>query len=168
MCNFKTIIKNSNVSNISANNLLKAVCEFYPVFDYVQEVDKETFWKAMRNFHEHIVGKHFDEMYAIYQVSEMFHKKPNGTICKGEIYNKDIAKSTYDMYIRHINPEYTCWDVYVAINAQYHDYYNMYKEWYPNISKEELDEKIILSAIIFWFKDEDAKIGKIWDYFKEH
>ena len=28
-------------------------------------------------------------------------------------------------------------------------------------------KKIILSAITFWFKDEDAKEGKVWDYFND-
>jgi hypothetical protein len=28
-------------------------------------------------------------------------------------------------------------------------------------------EVIILSAITFWFKDEDAKEGKVWDYFND-
>lgn len=29
------------------------------------------------------------------------------------------------------------------------------------------DEKVIYSAINFWFKDEDAGTGKVWNYFKE-
>lgn len=32
---------------------------------------------------------------------------------------------------------------------------------------ELLDEKVIYSAINFWFKDEDAGTGKVWNYFKE-
>ena len=28
-------------------------------------------------------------------------------------------------------------------------------------------EKVIYSAINFWFKDEDAGTGKVWNYFKE-
>lgn len=29
------------------------------------------------------------------------------------------------------------------------------------------DEKIIHSAINFWFEDEDAGSGKVWNYFKD-
>lgn len=57
-------------------------------------------------------------------------------------------------------------DVYVALNAQYHDYSRLYTEWYSNITNEDLDNKIIASAINFWFKDEDAGTGKVWNYFK--
>lgn len=54
----------------------------------------------------------------------------------------------------------------VAVNAQYHDYIRMYKQWFPNLTEEQLDEKIIHSAINFWFEDEDAGSGKVWNYFK--
>lgn len=83
------------------------------------------------------------------------------------------SPSTFDTYVklgikhvRNINREITCWDVYVAVNAQYHDYIRMYKQWFPNLTEEQLDEKIIHSAINFWFEDEDAGSGKVWNYFK--
>lgn len=52
-------------------------------------------------------------------------------------------------------------------NAQYHDYIRMYKQWFPNLTEEQLDEKIIHSAINFWFEDEDVGSGKVWNYFKD-
>ena len=53
-------------------------------------------------------------------------------------------------------------DIYVAINAQYHDYATLYKSWFG----DNIDTKIIESAIIFWFKDEDYHEGsKIVNYF---
>lgn len=58
------------------------------------------------------------------------------------------------------------WDVYVALNAQYHDYYTLYYEWLDG-DEAKVHEKTILSAITFWFKDEDAKEGKVWDYFND-
>lgn len=57
--------------------------------------------------------------------------------------------------------------LYVAVNAQYHDYVRLYQDWFPNLTEEQLDEKVIYSAINFWFKDEDAGAGKVWNYFKE-
>ena len=77
------------------------------------------------------------------------------------------AKAIYDKHVRNINREITYWDVYVAVNAQYHDYVRLYQDWFPNLTEEQLDEKVIYSAINFWFKDEDAGTGKVWNYFKE-
>lgn len=90
----------------------------------------------------------------------------NCKVCKGEIYNYDCAKNVFDKYVRNINNSITVWDVYVAINAQYHDYIRLYSEWFRNINKNELDNKIIESAITFYFKDEDSGSTKTWNYFK--
>lgn len=49
---------------------------------------------------------------------------------------------------------------------QFHDYIRIYKQWFPNLTEEQLDEKIIHSAINFWFEDEDTGSGKVWNYFK--
>lgn len=98
--------------------------------------------------------------------STMHHTADNGKVCKGEIYNYDCAKNVFDKYVRNINSSITVWDVYVAINAQYHDYVRLYSEWFRNINKNELDNKIIESAITFYFKDEDSGSTKTWNYFK--
>lgn len=42
----------------------------------------------------------------------------------------------------------------------------LYSEWFRNINKNELDNKIIESAITFYFKDEDSSSTKTWNYFK--
>lgn len=134
--------------------------------ELLEKQDNKTFWKSMRKLHESIKGAHFDEEYAKWQVSTMHHTADNGKVCKGEIYNYDCAKNVFDKYVRNINSSITVWDVYVAINAQYHDYVRLYSEWFRNINKNELDNKIIESAITFYFKDEDSGSIKTWNYFK--
>lgn len=55
--------------------------------------------------------------------------------------------------------------MYVAINSQYHDYVELFKSWFG----DNVDQKIIESAIIFWFKDVDCKSrNKVVSYFKEY
>lgn len=127
---------------------------------------KDELSSEIGKLHESIKGAHFDEEYAKWQVSTMYHTADNGKICKGEIYNYDCAKNVFDKYVRNINSSITVWDVYVAINAQYHDYVRLYSEWFRNINKNELDNKIIESAITFYFKDEDSGSTKTWNYFK--
>lgn len=163
---FEHIVENYNVNNISTETLMNAVSSLYPALNVVEHDNPKMFWKAMRKFHECIKGKHFNEMYARYQVDEMYHVTKSGTTCKGEMYSAETAKHIYEKRIRNIANSYNCWDVYVAINAQYHDYVELFKEWNPTIIDSELKEKIIASAISFWFKDDDAEDGKVWDYFK--
>lgn len=52
-------------------------------------------------------------------------------------------------------------DVYVAINAQYHDYSKLFEEWFGG----NIDNKVFESAITFWFKDVDFDGDKVWEYF---
>lgn len=153
-------------ANVSSTELYNGVMSLHNIFDYVEKQDNKIFWKSMRKLHESIKGAHFDEEYAKWQVSTMYHTADNGKICKGEIYNYDCAKNVFDKYVRNINSSITVWDVYVAINAQYHDYIRLYSEWFRNINKNELDNKIIESAITFYFKDEDSGSTKTWNYFK--
>lgn len=56
--------------------------------------------------------------------------------------------------------------VYVALNAQYHDNIELYKEWFGEDNIENIKDKIIESAIVNWFEDEDAGIEKVWNYFR--
>ena len=130
-------------------------------FNDRQVINQEMFgiYSAMRNG--------FDVINATYQVCSMYHTKANGIVCRGEVFTVEDAKAIYDKHVRNINREITYWDVYVAVNAQYHDYVRLYQDWFPNLTEEQLDEKVIYSAINFWFKDEDAGTGKVWNYFKE-
>lgn len=56
-------------------------------------------------------------------------------------------------------------DVYVAINSQYHDYAELFKNWFG----DGIEQKIVESAIVFWFKDADSKSeNKVVGYFRKH
>lgn len=166
MGHFKKIMQDYSLSNISSNKIFNAIEDLDYIFNYVEEKDKHVFWQAMKNMHEHLYGEHFNETYAIYMVSQMYHTKPNGNVCKGEKYSPDDAKIIYNKHVSSLGKGYTCWDVYVALNAQYHDYINLYKECHPNATEDELNDKLVKSAITFWFKDEDYNGCKVWNYFK--
>lgn len=77
----------------------------------------------------------------------------------------DVRK-LYDKKFKSINSNITFWDVYVALNAQYHDNIELYKEWFGEDNIENIKDKIIESAIVNWFEDEDAGIEKVWNYFR--
>lgn len=55
---------------------------------------------------------------------------------------------------------------YVALNAQYHDNIELYKEWFGEDNIDNIKDKIIESTIVNWFEDEDADIEKVWNYFR--
>lgn len=108
-------------------------------------------------------NEHFNESYARYLISTMYHYE-NGRKCIGEKFDINKAKEVLSRYRGILPQTITCADVYVAINSQYHDYYSLFNIWFNG----EADQKIIESAIVYWFKDEDYKEGsKLWNYFKK-
>jgi hypothetical protein len=55
-------------------------------------------------------------------------------------------------------------EVYIAINAQYHDYCKLMYNWFGTTN---IEDKVIEAAITFWFMDEDYKhTSKVYKYFK--
>lgn len=111
-------------------------------------------------------GKHFNEPYAIYQVSQMYHTNNKGVKIDTPLFSIENAKKIYDRRIRPLNKDVTMWDVYVALNAQYHDNIDLYEKWFSNANDSEIEEKIIEATIANWFEDEDASSDKVWEYFR--
>lgn len=121
--------------------------------------DKRRMFEMMSNESSH--GGHFNEQYAKYIVSQMYHTE-GGRKYVGEKFDMVKAKEVCERYRGIIPQTITHADVYVAINAQYHDYCELFKAWFG----EAIDSKITESAINFWFKDDDWKGGcKIYEYF---
>lgn len=134
--------------------------EFIEQMKYMDHEDKKRLMEMMLEGNE---GEHFNESYAKYTVSQMYHTE-NGRKYVGEKFDMSKAKDVCERYRGIIPQSVTHADVYVAINAQYHDYCELFKAWFG----DNIDTKIIESAINFWFKDDDYKGGcKIWKYFKE-
>lgn len=107
------------------------------------------------------MGGHFDEHSSRQAVMHMYHFE-NGKKYAGEKFDMHKAKEVKQKYRDILPEEATVMDIYVAINAQYHDYAALFKSWY----REGVEHKIIESAIVFWFCDVDYKgESKIYDYF---
>lgn len=125
-----------------------------PIFDYKLTIIIFDKWEEV---------EHFNDSYARYLVSNMYHFE-NGRKYVEEKFDMTKAKEVYERYRGIIPQTVTHADVYVAVNAQYHDYCELFKSWFG----DGVEQKIIESAVIFWSKDDDYKDGfKLWNYFKE-
>lgn len=124
--------------------------------------DMDRIIKYMR--HSMNDGEHFTESEAMDLVSDMYHTE-GGRKYSGEKFDIHKAKEICERYRGVIPVSATPTDVYVAIDSQYHDYVELFKSWFG----DNVDQKIIESAIIFWFKDVDCKSrNKVVSYFKEY
>lgn len=98
-------------------------------------------------------------------ISRKIKDTEGGRKYSGEKFDIHKAKEICERYRGVIPVSATPTDVYVAINSQYHDYVELFKSWFG----DNVDQKIIESAIIFWFKDVDCKSrNKVVSYFKEY
>lgn len=131
-------------------------------FDRYKMDDEEMY--NMMKYMRHSMNEdgHFNDSEARHIVSQMYHVE-NGRKHVGEKYDMYKAKEICERYKGIIPQHVTHADVYIAINSQYHDYCELYKAWFG----DNIDTKIIESAISFWFKDSDYHEGnKVWNYFK--
>lgn len=127
-----------------------------------QEMMENMSYEDKRKF----MGKqeeHFNEQIARMVVSKLYHKE-DGRKVSGEKYDMAKAHEICERFKGIIPSSINHYDVYVAINTQYHDCCELYKGWFGM----DVDYKIVESAIDFWFKDDDFHKGnKIFEYFKE-
>lgn len=105
-------------------------------------------------------GYHFNEYEAKEVVEQMYHVKDNKKYV-GEKYDMNKAHEICERYKEVLPNDVEPCDVYVAINAQYHDYAKLFEEWFGG----NIDNKVFESAITFWFKDVDFDGDKVWEYF---
>ena len=109
-------------------------------------------------------GEHFTESEAKYLVADMYHTE-NGRKYSGEKFDMHKAKEICERYRGILPTSVTVADVYVAINSQYHDYAELFKNWFG----DGIEQKIVESAIVFWFKDADCKAeNKVVEYLGEY
>lgn len=93
-------------------------------------------------------------------IEQMYHVKDNKKYV-GEKYDMNKAHEICERYKEVLPNDVEPCDVYVAINAQYHDYAKLFEEWFGG----NIDNKVFESAITFWFKDVDFDGDKVWEYF---
>lgn len=100
------------------------------------------------------------------KISQMYHTNNKGIKIDAPLFSIEATKKIYDRRIRPLNKDVTIWDVYVALNSQYHDNINLYEKWFPNATNNEIEDKIVEATISNWFEDEDASSDKVWEYFR--
>lgn len=129
--------------------------------EQLQLIDMDKMMRYMRNS---MNGEHFTESEAKYLVADMYHTE-NGRKYSGEKFDMHKAKEICERYRGILPTSITVADVYVAVNSQYHDYAELFKNWFG----DGIEQKIVESAIVFWFKDADCKAeNKVVEYLGEY
>ena len=122
------------------------------------------YWEMMRNTHELMYGKHFNEAYAKWQVDNMWHIAEDGREYKGERWSIKDAVSAMAKYRGHFPGDYNEYDFYVAINSHWHDTICVAKRHFT--TEEEAESYILDEAVAVWLNDSDRPTNdNVWCYF---
>ena len=157
--NYKDLIKDYHTKGFGTEKRMwDSIYALGEAMECLKEKYPKEYDEAMRDLHEIFCGAHYNECFAREDVSKMYHKNPKGETIKGEHWNIDqVAAVIKGMSI----PSSTnIWDVYVALNANWHDKEVKFAQWFGS----ESDQRIIEDAINFYFMDADAPDGKVWLY----
>lgn len=84
-----------------------------------------------------------------------------------ELTDRERRLSKYES-CRYLNVSRATFDNYVRAGKLPRDEHNcseLFKSWFG----EDIDQKVIEAAILYWFKDNDCKSNsKLWNHFKEN
>lgn len=131
----------------------------------MREPHPDMYWAMMRHTHELMYGMHFDKEYAEWQVERMHHIGDDGREYKGERWSMKEASQVAQKYRGRYPSEYNDYDIYVALNAQWHDTICTAKRHFASV--EDAENYIIKEAIAVWLNDSDwGSTDKVWRYFR--
>lgn len=120
----------------------------------MKETDKEGYWCIMRKMYGVMSDGHYNEEFAMYDVSAIEYTGKNGDKKKGGYWSAEqVEEATRNFrFPSGVNK----WDKYVAFNLMYSD-----------LCKKFDDGQILDAAWLFYFADEDWPGGsdrKVFDY----
>jgi hypothetical protein len=137
----------------SEKKMWESIASMAEMMAVMEEQHPDEFWRFMREQHGILFGNHYEEMFALYDVSKMRYTNREGKECTGAHWTPE--QTTEAVKGLRLPEGTTCWDVYVALNS-----------FYADMCQELSDDQIIRGAWRFYFKDEDAPKGKLWIYMK--
>jgi len=119
----------------------------------------------LRHLYGIMSGGHYNEEYALCDVSKMYYTDDNGNKKYAPYWTKEEVKDVYDSVRRDIPSEYNFWDFYVVLNMIKSDNCPLLRKWFPSATNEELNKKLV-ELSVNWLKDDDNPYGaeKAWGY----
>lgn len=163
---YEQIIKESFAKYKGDENVMWASIKLVNnTLDKIKEENPALYWNFMRDAHELMHGKHFNEAYAKWQVERMWHTSEDGREYKGERWSLKDAVAAMSKYRGRFSPDYNEYDFYVAINAHWHDTICTAKRHFA--TEEEAETYVLDEAVAVWLNDSDwLSSDKVWCCFR--
>ena len=142
--------KKAGVTN--EKTMWESIDSFSELLEELKESHPQLYWDFIRKQHGIMYHDHYDEHFAIYDVSQMHYTDRQGVKREGAHWTSDqIEAATAGM---KFPAGTTKWDRFVAMNAAFSDWSKYYD-----------DADILKIGYAFYFADEDwGDDSKIWEY----
>lgn len=139
------------------------------VSDAIEEAyadNPEAREKIIRDLYAIIAGCHYNEPFAMADISKMSYIDSNGDKVDAPHWTKSQYQAAFESIRNKLKKStYTAWDFAVTLEMQYSDYITTLREWWPNASAEELDAKVVQLSVAYLNDPDDPEDGKIWRRF---
>lgn len=152
--NYREMVDHAKKAGVTNEQTMwDSIDSFSELLDKLKESHPQMYWDFMRKQHGIMFHNHYDEAFAMYDVSKMHYTSKSGEKRQGAYWTSDqIESATAGM---KFPAGTTKWDKYVAVSVIYSD-----------LCKVLDDNQIIQVAYEFFFNDEDwdNDVPKLWTY----
>ena len=142
--------KKAGVTN--EKTMWESIDSFSELLEELKESHPQMYWNFMRKQHGIMFHDHYDEAFAMWDVSQMHSTDKTGQKKEGAHWTVEQVESATAGMKFPVGT--TKFDKFVAMNAIWHD-----------LNKHFDDADILKIGYAFWFADEDwGDEPKIWEY----
>ena len=155
MISYRHMVDSAKAAGMTSEKMMwESIDSFSELLEEIREAHPELYWDFMREQHGIMFGGHYDELFAMYDVSKVEYTDKNGMKHVGAHWTlEQIEMATAGM---RFPSGVTRWDKYVAFNAAYAD-----------LCKVLDEEEILKAGHALYFADEDwGSDTKIWDMYQ--
>ena len=145
--------KKAGVTN--EKTMWDSIDSFSELLEELKESHPQMYWDFMRKQHGIMFHNHYDEAFAMWDVSQMHYTDKNGVKHYGAYWTAEqIESATAGMKFPQGTTKY---DKFVAFNASKNDW-----------GKTFDDADILKIGYLFYFDDEDwGSETKVWEYISD-
>ena len=153
MINFKEMVTKAKAAGVTNEKAMwESIMAFSELLDELKVIHPDLYWDVLRKQVGIMYHNHYDEAFALYDVSKLSYTDTKGEKHSGARWTVDqIEQATASMrFPQGVNK----WDKYVAFNVTYSD-----------LQKDFDEDDILKAGFSLYFDDEDwGSTTKIWEY----
>lgn len=154
---YKDMVMKAKAAGVTTEKTMwESIEAFSELLEELKESHPDIYWEFMREQMGIMYHGHYDEAFALYDVSQLAWTDRNGMKHSGAHWTADqVEQATASMRFPAGTNK---WDKYVAFNAAYSD-----------LCKEFDEGQILKAGFLLYFADEDwGDSTKVWDYMRAH